>query len=137
MATALKIAAKSGVDVRIVTPHIPDKWFVHSVTKSYYHSFIKDGIKIYEYTPGFMHSKTFVVDDEYAVIGSINLDFRSLYLHFECGTWLYKTDSVFDLRDDFLNTLSLCQKITIEECENVKLPVKFCRKILRMFSPLL
>lgn len=74
MATALKIAAKPGVDVRIVTPHIPDKWFVHAVTKSYYHSFIKDGIKIYEYTSGFIHSKTFVVDDEYAVIGSINLE---------------------------------------------------------------
>ncbi|MEG1409930.1 MAG: cardiolipin synthase [Terrisporobacter sp.] len=137
MATALKIAAKSGIDVRIVTPHIPDKWFVHAVTKSYYHSFIKDGIKIYEYTPGFMHSKTFVVDDEYAVVGSINLDFRSLYLHFECGAWLYKTDSVLDLRDDFVNTLKLCQEISLEECDNIKWPVKFGRLILRMFSPLL
>ncbi len=137
MATALKIAAKSGVDVRIVTPHIPDKWFVHAVTKSYYHSFIKNNIKIYEYTPGFIHSKTFVVDDEYAVIGSINLDFRSLYLHFECGAWLYKTDSVLKLRDDFLDTLRLCQQISLEECENVKWVVKFGRTILRLFSPLL
>ena len=137
MATALKIAAKSGIDVRIVTPHIPDKWFVHSVTRSYYHSFIKDNIKIYEYTPGFMHSKTFVVDDEYAVVGSINLDFRSLYLHFECGAWLYKTDSVIKVKEDFLNTLELCQQISLYDCENVKWPVKFTRLILRMFSPLL
>ena len=137
MATALKIAAKSGIDVRIVTPHIPDKWFVHAVTRSYYHSFIKDNIKIYEYTPGFMHSKTFVVDDEYAVVGSINLDFRSLYLHFECGAWLYKTDSVLKLKEDFLDTLELCQQISLQDCENVKWPVKFGRLILRMFSPLL
>ena len=137
MATALKIAAKSGVDVRIVTPHIPDKWFVHAVTRSYYQSFIKDNIKIYEYTPGFMHSKTFVVDDEYAVVGSINLDFRSLYLHFECGAWLYKTDSVLKLKEDFLDTLELCQQISLQDCENVKWPVKFGRLILRMFSPLL
>lgn len=137
MATSLKIAAKSGVDVRIVTPHIPDKWFVHSVTKSYYHSFIKDGIKIYEYTPGFIHSKTFVVDDEYAVVGSINLDFRSLYLHFECGAWLYKTDSVLDLKNDYLETLKVCEEISLQQCENIKWPVKFGRLILRMFSPLL
>lgn len=137
MATALKIAAKSGIDVRIVTPHIPDKWFVHAVTKSYYHSFIKDGIKIYEYTPGFMHSKTFVVDDEYAVVGSINLDFRSLYLHFECGVWLYNTDSVLKVRDDFIKTLEKCQKVSLKECEDIKWPVKFGRLILRLFSPLL
>ena len=137
MATALKIAAKSGVDVRIVTPHVPDKKFVHYVTKSYYHSFIKDNIKIYEYTPGFMHSKTFVVDDEYAVVGSINLDFRSLYLHFECGAWLYKTDSVLKLRNDFLRTLEVCQQISLQDCENVKWYVKFSGLILRMFSPLL
>ena len=137
MATSLKIAAKSGVDVRIITPHIPDKWFVHAVTRSYYESFIKDGIKIYEYTPGFIHSKTFVVDDEYAVIGSINLDFRSLYLHFECGAWLYKTSSVLELKKDFINTLDNCQQISIWDCENVKWPIKFGRLILRMFSPLL
>ena len=84
-----------------------------------------------------MHSKTFVVDDEYAVIGSINLDFGSLYLHFECGEWLYKTDSVIDLRYDFKNTLELCQVVTLEECKNIKWMVKFGELILRMFSPLL
>ena len=73
----------------------------------------------------------------YAVVGSINLDFRSLYLHFECGAWLYKTDSVIKVKEDFLNTLELCQQISLYDCENVKWPVKFTRLILRMFSPLL
>ena len=118
MATALKIAAKSGVDIKIVTPYIPDKKFVHAVTKSYYESFIKDGIEIYEFTPGFMHAKTFVVDDEYGVVGSINLDFRSLYLHYECGVWLYKTDSIKSMKDDYLETLKRCHKVTMEECKN-------------------
>lgn len=137
MATALKIAAKSGVDIKIVTPYIPDKKFVHAVTKSYYESFIKDGIEIYEFTPGFMHAKTFVVDDEYGVVGSINLDFRSLYLHYECGVWLYKTDSIKSLKDDYLETLKKCHKVTMEECQNTSGIRKVLRLIIRMFAPLL
>ena len=137
MATALKIAAKSGVDIKIVTPYIPDKKFVHAVTKSYYESFIKDGIEIYEFTPGFMHAKTFVVDDEYGVVGSINLDFRSLYLHYECGVWLYKTDSIKSMKDDYLETLNRCHKVTMEECKNTSSIRKVLRLIIRMFAPLL
>ena len=137
MATALKIAAKSGVDIKIVTPYIPDKKFVHAVTKSYYESFIKDGIEIYEFTPGFMHAKTFVVDDEYGVVGSINLDFRSLYLHYECGVWLYKTDSIKSLKDDYLETLKECHKVTMEDCQNTSGIRKVLRLIIRMFAPLL
>ena len=137
MATALKIAAKSGVDIKIVTPYIPDKKFVHAVTKSYYESFIKDGIEIYEFTPGFMHAKTFVVDDEYGVVGSINLDFRSLYLHYECGVWLYKTDSIKSMKDDYLKTLKRCHKVTMEECKNTSSIRKVLRLIIRMFAPLL
>ncbi len=137
MATALKIAAKSGVDIKIVTPYIPDKKFVHAVTKSYYESFIKDGIEIYEFTPGFMHAKTFVVDDEYGVVGSINLDFRSLYLHYECGVWLYKTDSIKSMKDDYLETLKKCHKVTMEECKNTSGIRKVLRLIIRMFAPLL
>lgn len=137
MATALKIAAKSGVDIKIVTPYIPDKKFVHAVTKSYYESFIKDGIEIYEFTPGFMHAKTFVVDDEYGVVGSINLDFRSLYLHYECGVWLYKTDSIKSMKDDYLETLKRCHKVTKEECKNTSSIRKVLRLIIRMFAPLL
>ena len=137
MATALKIAAKSGVDIKIVTPYIPDKKFVHAVTKSYYESFIKDGIEIYEFTPGFMHAKTFVVDDEYGVVGSINLDFRSLYLHYECGVWLYKTESIKSMKDDYLKTLKRCHKVTMEECKNTSSIRKVLRLIIRMFAPLL
>lgn len=137
MATALKIAAKSGVDIKIVTPYIPDKKFVHAVTKSYYESFIKDGIEIYEFTPGFMHAKTFVVDDEYGVVGSINLDFRSLYLHYECGVWLYKTESIKSMKDDYLETLKKCHKVTMEECKNTSSIRKVLRLIIRMFAPLL
>ena len=137
MATALKIAAKSGVDIKIVTPYIPDKKFVHAVTKSYYESFIKDGIEIYEFRPGFMHAKTFVVDDEYGVVGSINLDFRSLYLHYECGVWLYKTESIKSMKDDYLETLKRCHKVTMEECKNTSSIRKVLRLIIRMFAPLL
>ena len=137
MATALRIAAKSGVDIKIVTPYIPDKKFVHAVTKSYYESFIKDGIEIYEFTPGFMHAKTFVVDDEYGVVGSINLDFRSLYLHYECGVWLYKTESIKSMKDDYLKTLKRCHKVTMEECKNTSSIRKVLRLIIRMFAPLL
>lgn len=137
MATALKIAVKSGVDIKIVTPYIPDKKFVHAVTKSYYESFIKDGIEIYEFTPGFMHAKTFVVDDEYGVVGSINLDFRSLYLHYECGVWLYKTESIKSMKDDYLETLKRCHKVTMEECKNTSSIRKVLRLIIRMFAPLL
>lgn len=137
MATALKIAAKSGVDIKIVTPYIPDKKFVHAVTKSYYESFIKDGIEIYEFTPGFMHAKTFVVDAEYGVVGSINLDFRSLYLHYECGVWLYKTESIKSMKDDYLETLKRCHKVTMEECKNTSSIRKVLRLIIRIFAPLL
>ena len=137
MATALKIAAKSGVDIKIVTPYIPDKKFVHAVTKSYYESFIKDGIEIYEFTPGFMHAKTFVVDAEYGVVGSINLDFRSLYLHYECGVWLYKTESIKSMKDDYLETLKRCHKVTMEECKNTSSIRKVLRLIIRMFAQIL
>ena len=108
LVTALVLAAKSGIDVRIVTPHIEDKWYVHTVTRAYYPQLIEAGVKIYEYTPGFIHSKTFVCDDEIGVVGTINMDYRSLYLHFECGVWMYKTKSILDIRDDFLKTLEVC-----------------------------
>lgn len=90
MITALGFAAKSGVDVKIVVPHIADKWYVNYAGWNYYKELIKLGVQIYEYMPGFIHAKNFVSDDEIATVGSINLDYRSLYLHFECGTFLYK-----------------------------------------------
>lgn len=134
---AFCLAAKSGVDVRIVTPHIPDKWYVHMMTRSYYPMLIESGVKIYEYTPGFVHAKSFVSDDETAVIGTINLDYRSLYLHFECATWLYKTKSVLSIKEDYLETLNLCQEITLEDCSKVKWYTRFMRSLMRIFAPLL
>lgn len=137
MVTALSLAAKSGVDVRIITPHIEDKWYVHILTRAYYEGLIKVGIKIYEYTPGFIHSKTFVSDDEVGVVGSINMDYRSLYLHFECGTWLYKTETIRDIKEDFLEMLEIATPITLEDCKRVKLVTRLMRSILRLFAPLM
>lgn len=137
MVTALTLAAKSGVDVRIITPHIADKWFVHAVTRAYYKKLTKLGVKIYEYTPGFIHAKNFVSDDSIAVVGTINLDFRSLYLHFECATWMYKTDCVLDVKADYLKTLEECQEVTYEDCLNVNFFVRIGRALLRLFSPMM
>lgn len=137
MTTALCLAAKRGVDVRIVTPFIGDRWFVHAVTRSNYEVLIEAGVRIYEYTPGFIHSKTFVVDDQLAVVGTINLDYRSLYLHFECGVWLFKTQSVLEIKGDYLKTLAVSRLITMADCQNVKWYRKLGRSILRLFAPLM
>lgn len=137
MINALTCAAKSGVDVRIITPHVPDKWYVHAVSRAHYEILTEAGVKIYEYTPGFVHAKTFVVDDEYAVVGTINLDYRSLYLHFECAVWMYQTNSVASVRDDFFKTQNQSQEITYEQCKNTSVIKRFGRSILRVFAPLM
>ena len=137
MLTALTSAAKCGVDVRIITPHVPDKWYVHAVSRSHYQPLIEAGVKIYEYTPGFIHAKTFVVDDNYAVVGTINLDYRSLYLHFECAVWMYQTPSVAQVRDDFFKTQQISQEITLEECRSLSFPRRLGRSVLRVFAPLM
>lgn len=137
MIVALANAAKAGVDVRIVTPHFPDKALVHTVTRSYYPVLLQSGVRIYEYTPGFMHSKTFVADDEIAVVGTINLDYRSLYLHFENGVWLYKTPSVMQIKDDFLETLHVCQEIDLTVYTNLSASRRLKWAALRLLAPLL
>lgn len=137
MLTALKLASKRGVDVKIVTPHIADKWYVHLLTRSYYPQLISAGIQIYEYTPGFIHSKTFVCDDSYATIGTVNMDYRSLYHHFECGVWLYKNKAVMELKDDFNKTLEKCQLISYDESMKVTLFNRIMRGVLRLVAPLL
>ena len=137
MFTALTSAAKCGVDVRIITPHVPDKWYVHAVSRSHYQPLIEAGVKIYEYIPGFIHAKTFVVDDDYAVVGTINLDYRSLYLHFECAVWMYQTPSVAQVRDDFFKTQQISQEITLEECRSLSFPRRLGRSVLRVFAPLM
>ncbi len=137
MSTALCLAAKRGVDVRIVTPHTPDKWYVHAVSRSNYEVLVESGVCIYEYLPGFIHAKTFVVDDMFAVVGTINLDYRSLYLHFECGVWLYKTKSVLEVKKDYLLTLEVCRRITLEDCRSIEWYRRLGRSFLRILAPLM
>ena len=133
---ALILAAKSGVDVRIMTPGIPDKKFVFSVTQSYYHTLIEGGVRIFEYTPGFVHAKVFVSDDEVAAVGTINLDYRSLYLHFENGTFLYGGEGVKAVRDDFIKTCEQCHEVTLEESRRGPLTA-FLLAVMRIAAPMM
>ena len=137
IATALINAARSGVDVRIVTPAIPDKKMVFLLTQANYENLIRGGVKIYQYTPGFIHSKCLVIDDEYASVGTTNLDFRALYLHFECGTLMYKTKSVHKVTEDALETFAKSREILLEECENKNFFYQLFLSVMQLFSPLL
>ncbi len=134
---ALVNAAKSGVDVRIMVPHIPDKKYVFSVTRSNYEYLTQNGVRIFEYLPGFLHAKVMVADDRVAIVGTTNLDFRSYFLHFECGSLIIDDPSIKDIVDDCKDTLSKCIEITYEEAKNVNFMVKLWRAILNMFSTLL
>ena len=134
--SALSLSAKSGVDVRIITPHRWDKWIVAVASRSYYRQLILAGVKVYEYIQGFNHSKTFVSDNRTATVGTTNLDFRSLYLHFECGVWMYRTQSVDKVKKDFLNTLPLCHEISLQDCSHNAFQRIF-QDILRLFAPLM
>ena len=134
--TAICNSAKSGVDVRIITPHIPDKKLVFMMTRSFYSLLIESGVKIYEYSPGFMHAKNFVVDDMYGVVGTVNLDYRSMYLHFECGVFMYKTDSIVDIKKDFLETIEVSELITYEKSLFKNWFIRLISSILRIFAPL-
>jgi len=137
LVNALRLAAKSGIDVRIVTPHIPDKWYVFQVTRSFYPMLLEAGVMIYEYTPGFLHSKVLLCDDELAVVGTINLDYRSLYSHFECGVFLYKAGSIKKIKEDFLKTFPVCQKVSMEECRKASLPERILQAFFKLFAPLM
>ena len=136
MVSALSLAAKSGVDVRIVTPERWDKKIVHLTTRSYYRELITAGVKIYEYTGGFMHAKTFVSDDIVATVGTTNLDYRSLYLHFECGVFMCETSAIKDIKYDFLKTVDVCREISLNDCKTRKIK-RFFEEILRFFAPLM
>ena len=136
MRQALCTAATSGVDVRIVTPGIPDKKTVFETTRSNYARLLESGVRIYEYTPGFLHAKTFVCDDRYATVGSVNLDYRSLFLHFECGVWMYGTPAVGEIKADFVRILESSREITRADCR-VSLLRRLYRSVLELFAPLL
>lgn len=134
---ALSTACRRGVDVRIIVPHIPDKKYVFRVTQSYYKSLLKYGIKFYEYTPGFIHSKMILSDDKLATVGTINFDYRSFYHNYECGVWLYNTDSILDIKEDFLNTIDESLEITLQYVEEkIGFFKLFIGEIIKVFAPL-
>jgi len=136
-AQALCAAARDGVDVRIITPHIPDKWYVHAVTRANYRPLIESGVRVFEYTPGFIHQKTFVADGECGTVGTVNMDFRSLYLHFECGVWLCGCGSVAAMRDDFLRTQEKSREVALADLDGDSFAARAAGWFLRIFSPML
>ena len=136
MIYALQMAAKRGVDVRIITPGIPDKKLVFRLTRSYYRFLLEAGVKIYEYTPGFMHAKSFVCDDKLAVVGTINLDYRSLYLHFECATLIYNAKVIDEIKEDVIATINMSQEVQMNK-KRLSLIGQFIDAILHLFAPLM
>ena len=134
---ALKFAAKRGVEVIIIMPHIPDKLYAYLLARSYYAELLRSGVQIYEYTPGFIHAKMFTSDDEKAVVGTINLDFRSLYLHFECASYFFRNAVVMDVEEDFQKTLAKSERITLENCRKYPFIRRFAGKALRILAPLM
>ncbi len=137
MVGALQTAAESGVDVRIITPGIADKRAVHLVTRSSYPALIRSGVKIYEYMPGFIHAKMFVSDDYMAVVGTANLDYRSLYLHYECAVALFHSPVVDQVREDILDTIGQCRLITQAELDAQPRGQRLLSAFLRLFAPLM
>ena len=139
--TAMVTAARSGVDVRVITPNIPDKKIIFAATRAHYMQLIEAGVKVYEYSPGFMHAKQVVSDDRVAMVGSMNLDFRSMYLNYESMAWLLDVPCIADIRADMEETMRLSERITQEKCRALitsgSLPHRLLRSILRVFSPLM
>ena len=136
MLDALRNAAKRGVDVRLVLPGIPDKKLVFRLSRSYYLPLLRAGVRIYEYTPGFLHAKCCVSDDRAAVVGSINMDYRSMFLHFECGVLLLQNSQVLALRDDVRRTLPQCREVQCADCRT-GLAGTVLDSVLRLLSPLM
>ncbi len=137
MTWALCMAAKSGIEVCIVTPHIPDKSYVHNVTQYHYLELLQAGVKIYEYTPGFLHSKIFLSDDCISTIGSVNMDYRSFVFHFECGVWLSNKETALNIKQHFREVLAVSQEINLDEWEKRPLKTRLKQAILHIFGPLM
>jgi len=135
--TALKFAAERGVEVILILPGIPDKAVPYALAKTHYPSLLQSGVKIYEYTPGFVHAKVFVSDAREAVVGTINLDYRSLYHHFECATYLYQTDCISDIEADFQHTRAKCRQVTMETVRKEDWKVKMTGYLLKAIAPLM
>ncbi|MBQ8359222.1 MAG: cardiolipin synthase, partial [Oscillospiraceae bacterium] len=136
MGRALRLAAKRGVDVRIITPGIPDKKTVFAMTRSYYAGLVSQGVRIYEYTPGFCHAKQCLCDGEMASIGTSNLDYRSLYHHFENNVLLYDCDAVREMAADFEELFPMCEEVTEKYCSGRGAVLRVWQCMLRLFAPL-
>ena len=134
---AFKYAAERGTEVKLILPHIPDKKVIYDVTRTNYPVLLRAGVKVYEYTPGFVHAKVVVSDDNKAVVGSINFDFRSLYHHFECATYVYRNPVVAEVEADFQKTLESCQEVTMEYYRAIPWYHRLLGKVLNFFAPLL
>lgn len=137
METALKFAAERGVDVKLILPGIPDKRAAYALAKSHYRSLLDSGVKIYEYTPGFVHAKLFVSDDREGVVGTINLDYRSLYHHFECAAYLYGVPCLADMEADCQATLAQCRAVTYETIKAEPWIMKLLGCIMKVVAPLM
>lgn len=137
MLTTLTFAAKCGIEVIIIMPHIPDKWYAFVLAKTYYEELMEAGVQIYEYTPGFVHAKVFVSDNDTATVGTINLDYRSLYHHFECGAFIYNNPAVWDVERDFQETLKKCEKVTLTTLKSRSLIERLVGRVLRLIAPLM
>ncbi|MGN0107764.1 MAG: cardiolipin synthase [Hominilimicola sp.] len=137
MFESMKYAAQRGVDVKIIMPHIPDKPYAFYLARTYYKELIKAGIEIYEYTPGFVHAKMSVSDGRRAIVGTINHDYRSLYLHYECAAYMLEVPAIIDIERDFKDTLEKSQKITLEDIKHFNIFTRLVGHILRLVAPLL
>ena len=135
MSRELAMAAMRGVDVRIVTPGIPDKKLTYSLTRSYYADLVRYGVRIYEYTPGFIHAKQWVSDGEVSVVGTINMDFRSLYLHFENAAYVYGRETAADILNDFYNIFRRSEEVTAKYINKPRI-LRIGQCILRLVAPL-
>ena len=134
---SMRFSAERGVEVAMILPHIPDKKLVYYIARTFYPALLKAGIRVYEYTPGFVHAKAFVADDKSAVVGTINLDYRSFYHHFECGAYLYKNQAVAKVEEDFQNTLLKCQEVTMDYYRKIPVTQKLLGRIFKLFAPLM
>ena len=134
---AIRYAAERGIDVKLILPGIPDKITAYALAKSHYKRLLSSGVKLYEYTPGFVHAKVFVSDDIKAVVGTINLDYRSLYHHFECASYLYKTNCISEIEKDFEDTLEKCMEVTEETIKNDKIKYKILAPLMKFVAPLM
>ena len=137
MQTALTFAAERGVDVRLILPGIPDKRTAYALAKTHYKALVASGVKIYEYSPGFVHSKVFLADGNEAVVGSINLDYRSLYHHFECAAYIYGSPAISDIKADFDSTFPQCREVSVQSIKKESPLMKLAGFLLKVIAPLM